>query len=69
MGAEEHHHHHYYTDNSAVERIEKLRKEDEEKFQNQISKLESEKQDLKRFINDNVDSEKAKRLFKDLHIN
>ena len=58
MGAEEHHHHHYYTDNSAVERIEKLRKEDEKKFQNQISKLEDEKKELKRFMENQANSHK-----------
>ena len=41
-------------------------------FQNFVEKLgtaETKIQDLKRFINDNVDAEKAKRLFNDLHIN
>ena len=42
----EHHHHHYHTDNSAVEKVEKLRKESEEKHQMQISKLEQEKKEL-----------------------
>jgi hypothetical protein len=40
-----------------------------QQFVQKSSMAETKIQDLKRFINDNVDSEKAKRLFKDLHIN
>ena len=38
--------HHYHTDNSAVERIEKLRREDEAKFQKQIANLEQDKKTM-----------------------
>ena len=54
MGTEEVHHHHYHTDNSAVERIEKLRREDEAKFQMQIAKLEQEKKELKNYMYDSI---------------
>ena len=40
-----------------------------QQFVQKSSMAETKIQDLKRFINDNVDNEKAKRLFKDLHIN
>ena len=46
--------HHYHTDNSAVERIEKLRREDESKFQMQIAKLEQEKKELKNYMYDSI---------------
>jgi hypothetical protein len=49
-----HHHHYYHTDNSAVERIEKLRREDEAKFQMQIAKLEQEKKELKNYMYDSI---------------
>ena len=49
-----HHHHYYHTDNSAVERIEKLRREDEAKFQMQIAKLEQEKKKLKNYMYDSI---------------
>jgi hypothetical protein len=54
MGTEEFHHHHYHTDNSAVEIIEKLRREDEAKFQMQIAKLEQEKKELKNYMYDSI---------------
>ena len=58
MGTEEVHHHHYHTDNSAVERIEKLRREDEEKYQKQIANLEQDKKELEIYMKNQADSHK-----------
>ena len=40
-----------------------------QQFVQKSGMAETKIQDLKRFINDNVDNEKAKKLFRDLHIN
>ena len=56
MGTKEFHH--YHTDNSAVERIEKLRREDEEKYQKQIANLEQDKKEIEIYMKNQADSYK-----------